>query len=249
MSDWTKELFEEHAELFLGAFEERIAQTPAEVDYLLRRLKEQGFKPKNILDLNCGIGRHSIELGKRGITMLGTDLSSYYIEAAKKRAKIERMDNKVHFQVADMRKITSVLEREGPFDGIVNLWTSFGYYDNETNDDILRQCLQLVGEDGFFALDIINKDWLARNFQERSFERLKGRIVLEERRLDQSSSRMYNTWTYLKEKDEGAFVLEKRLVSTIMSGISMNSSRCSRELVGSSRRPILDSVNRKAIPR
>jgi SAM-dependent methyltransferase len=211
MSDWTKELFESSPELFLGAFEERLEQSTREVNYLLKRLKEQGFKPKNILDLNCGIGRHSAELGKRGIIVLGTDLSPHYIETAKKRVKTENIDNKVRFQVADMRKIASVLENEKPFDGIVNLWTSFGYYDNETNDDILRQCLQLVRAGGFFALDIINRDWLVRNFQDRSFERIKERIVLEERHLDLNSSRMYNTWTYLREKGENVFVLEKRI--------------------------------------
>lgn len=211
MSDWTKELFQKHPELFLGALEERMAQASREVDVLLRRLKEQGFKTKNILDLNCGIGRHSIELGKRGIYVLGTDLSLYYIEIAKKRAKKEKVDDKVRFKVADMREIASVLSNEELFNGVINFFTSFGFYDDETNDDILRQCCQLVQPEGFFVLEIINRDWIIKNFQERSFSRYKDVIVLEDRCFDPNTSRMNTTWTYLIQQDDKNLTLEKQI--------------------------------------
>ena len=211
MSDWTKELFKEHPELFLGALEERIAQASKEVDILLKCVKKQGFKTKNILDLNCGIGRHSVELGKRGISVLGTDLSPRYIEIAKERAKEERVEDKVRFQVADMRRIALVLSDEKPFDGVINLFTSFGFYDDKTNDDILRQCCQLVRPKGFFVLEIINRDWIVRNFQERGFSRYKGLIVLEERCFDENTSRIHTTWTYLLQQDDKNFVLKKQI--------------------------------------
>ena len=85
--DWTKELFGKHPELFLGAFEERLAQAQGEVDTLLKNIKEQRLKTESILDLNCGIGRHSVELGKRGIKVLGTDLSPHYIEGGRHRGR------------------------------------------------------------------------------------------------------------------------------------------------------------------
>ena len=211
MSDWTKELFEKHPELIVGALEERIAQASREVDVLLRSLEEQGFKTKNILDLNCGIGRHSIELGKRGICVLGTDLSPHYIEIAKRRAEKEKVDDIVRFKVADMREITLVLSDEKPFNGVINLFTSFGYYDDETNDDILRQCCQLVQPEGFFALEIMNRDWIIKNFQERSFSQYKNVIVLEDRGFDPNTSRMNNTWTYLIQQDDKNFTLKKQI--------------------------------------
>ncbi len=211
MSDWTKELFEKHPELFLGALEKRIVQASREIDVLLRCLKEQGFKTKNILDLNCGIGRHAVELGKRGINVLGTDLSPHYIEIAKKRAKEEKVGDKVRFKVADMREIVSVLSDEKPFDGVINLFTSFGFYDDKTNDDILLQCCQLVQPEGFFVLEIINRDWVIRNFQERGFSRYEGMIVLEDRSFDQNTSRMHTTWTYLIQQDDKNFVLKKQI--------------------------------------
>lgn len=142
MHHWT-DLFKEYPELFFDALEERVAQAKAEVNFLLKCLHKLRFKTQTVLDLNCGIGRHSIELGKKGITVLGTDLSPHYIDVAKKRAQNEGAAKIVRFKVADMRRIASSL-RGQRFDGIINLFTSFGYYDDDTNNDILRQCASLV---------------------------------------------------------------------------------------------------------
>lgn len=209
MSHWT-DLFKEHPELFLDALDERVAQAGIEVDFLLKCLHKHRFKTQSVLDLNCGIGRHSIELGKRGITVMGTDLSLHYINVAKKRAKEQRVEKIVRFKVADMRRIASSL-RGLQFDGIINLFTSFGYYDDATNDDILRQCAGLVRAKGFFALEIMNRDWLVRTFQPRGFTRYKGLIRLEDRKFDVETSRVQATWTFLKQQSEKQFILEKQV--------------------------------------
>jgi SAM-dependent methyltransferase len=158
--------------------------------------------------LNCGIGRHSIELGKRGIEILGTDLSPAYIKIAMERAQKRKVDDKVRFKVVDMRQIQSALANEEPFDGILCLWTSFGFYDDDTNDDILRQCLKLVRPGGFFALDIVNRDWLLRNFAERRFEIIKDRLILYDSQFDSQTSRHKDKWTFMRQTDKDAFKME-----------------------------------------
>jgi SAM-dependent methyltransferase len=210
VSHWTEDLFVNHPELFVKALEERVSIAGDEVDLFLKYLGAEGFKPRRILDLNCGIGRHSIELGKRGISVVGTDLSPYYIQIAKKRAKSHRVDDKVRFKVADMRRIDAELAKE-KFDGIINLETSFGYYHDETNADILRQCCGLVRSKGFFALEIMNRDWIVRNFQPRGFSCYENQLVLEDRTFDAKTSRIGTTWTYLVQKDDKNFVLEKQV--------------------------------------
>lgn len=210
MSHWTEELFVNYPELFVKALEERVSFAGDEVDVFLKYLGEEGFKPRRILDLNCGIGRHSIELGKRGMNVLGTDLSAYYIQIAEKRAKRERVTGKVRFKVADMRRIGAVLAGE-KFDGVINLFTSFGFYDDETNADILRQCCDLVRSAGFFALEIMNRDWIVKNFQQCGFSRYENLIVLEDRAFDAKTSRVATTWTYLVQKDDKNFSLEKQV--------------------------------------
>jgi SAM-dependent methyltransferase len=208
MQHWTEELFEEKPQLFLSVLSELNPQAKTEISNILSLLDVQGYKPKRVLDLNCGIGRHSIELGKRGIDVLGTDLSPAYIKIAQQRAQKRKVEDKVRFKVVDMRQIQSALCKEEPFDGILCLWTSFGFYDDETNDDILQQCLKLVKPGGFFALDIVNRDWVLRNFSERSFERIKDRLILYERQFDSQTSRAKDKWTFMKQIDENTFVLD-----------------------------------------
>ncbi|UCG37503.1 MAG: class I SAM-dependent methyltransferase [Candidatus Bathyarchaeota archaeon] len=211
MSHWTEEIFVEFPEIFAEFLKERTARADSEVNLLLRLLNEQGFNPEKILDLNCGIGRHSVELGKRGISVLGTDLSPYYIRIAEEMARENRVDDRVHFKVVDMRQISSTLCKE-KFDGVLNLFTSFGYYDDKTNIDILKQCNKLVDAGGFFALEIMNRDWIIRNFQRRGFSRCENVIILEERFFDTETSRMKATWTCLEQQDETNFVLKKEFV-------------------------------------
>jgi 2-polyprenyl-3-methyl-5-hydroxy-6-metoxy-1,4-benzoquinol methylase len=211
MSHWTEKLFEKHSGLFLKQLEELVSEARCETDLLLKYLNEQRFKPKNILDLNCGIGRHSIELAKRGVNVLGTDLSSRYIKIAGERAKKEGVEDKARFKTADMRRISSTLTAEKPFDGIINLYTSFGFYDDKTNAHILRQCTDLVKPGGFFVLEIMNRDWLVNHFEKRGFSRYEGMILLEDREFDSVTSRVHSTWTYLIQKDDRTFVLEEQV--------------------------------------
>jgi SAM-dependent methyltransferase len=210
VSHWTEDLFVNHPELFAKALEERVSIAGDEVDLFLQYLGKEGFKPRRILDLNCGIGRHSIELGKRGISVLGTDLSPYYIQIAEKRAKSSHVAEKVRFKVADIRRIGAVLAKE-EFDGIINLETSFGVYDDRTNADILRQCCSLVRSKGFFALEIANRDWIVRNFQPQEISRYENLIRLEDRTFDAKTSRATSTWTYLVQKDDRNSVLERQV--------------------------------------
>ena len=208
MQHWTEELFKDNPKLFLSMLRELNPQARAEIRDILGLLELQEYRPERILDLNCGIGRHSIELGKRGIDVLGTDLSPAYIKIARERAQKRKVEDKVRFQVVDMRQVQSALSNEDLFDGILCLWTSFGFYDDDTNDDIVRQCLKLVKPGGFFVLDIVNRDWVLRNFSERSFERIKDRLILYERQFDVQTSRHKEKRTFMRQIDEDTFVLD-----------------------------------------
>ncbi|HEY97926.1 MAG TPA: class I SAM-dependent methyltransferase [Dehalococcoidia bacterium] len=209
MAHWTEELFIDSPELFQWNFEIRSEHVHLEVDFLLEKLKEHGFQAQKILDMNCGIGRHAIELSKRGIEVVGTDISPHYIDVAAKKAEEAGISDKATFLVADMRKIVASLSSAKPFDGVICMWTSFGFYDDATNEDILRQCLGLVKPGGFFLMDIINRDWLITGFSERGYQQMGDRMVLEERKLDPLTSKMINIWTFLRKQNEGNYRVEK----------------------------------------
>jgi len=101
----------------------------------------------NVLDLACGKGRHSIYLNQLGFTVLGADLSENSIfEAAK------NTNDSLHFKVHDMRE-----PFEEKFDAIFNLFTSFGYFENDEDNLItLKAIKESLSEYGFAVIDFMN---------------------------------------------------------------------------------------------
>jgi 2-polyprenyl-3-methyl-5-hydroxy-6-metoxy-1,4-benzoquinol methylase len=202
MTHWTEKYFVDNPELFLMYFEMVMERVPDEIDYLLNRLADNGFKPKKILDMNCGIGRHSVELGRRGIEVLGTDISPLYVKIAGERSREAKVSDKVSFKVEDMREITRGLAEQAPFDGVINLGTSMGFYDDATEEEIIHQCYSLTKPGGFFALEIINRDCLLLHYSETTHRVIGDYRVLEEHKYDVRKSRNVNTWTYLKKMND-----------------------------------------------
>lgn len=101
-----------------------------------------------ILDLACGKGRHSIYLNQLGYDVTGADLSENSITEAK-----QFENEKLHFCVHDMRQPFSGLQ----FDAVFNLFTSFGYFDNdEDNLKTLAAIRDSLSEYGFGVIDFLN---------------------------------------------------------------------------------------------
>ena len=100
-----------------------------------------------ILDLACGKGRHSVYLNTLGYDVTGADLSEHSITAALKNA-----NGKLHFKVHDMR-----MPFDEKFDAVFNLFTSFGYF--EDDNDNLKTLIAIrdsLSEYGFAVIDFMN---------------------------------------------------------------------------------------------
>lgn len=108
-----------------------------------------------VLDLACGKGRHSIYLNKKGYDVVGVDLSQNNIEAARAFE-----NDRLHFEVHDMRE---VFRKEG-FDYVLNLFTSFGYFEDD-NDN--QKAIQAVSDNlkkgGILVLDYMNSTKAIKN--------------------------------------------------------------------------------------
>jgi SAM-dependent methyltransferase len=100
-----------------------------------------------VLDLACGKGRHSIYLNQLGYDVIGADLSENSIAEATKNA-----NTTLHFEMHDMRE-----KFEDKFDAIFNLFTSFGYFEND-NDDLktLVAIKESLNDYGFAVIDFMN---------------------------------------------------------------------------------------------
>jgi SAM-dependent methyltransferase len=100
-----------------------------------------------VLDLACGKGRHSIYLNQLGFDVLGADLSENSIAEASKNT-----NDTLHFKVHDMRE-----PFEEKYDAIFNLFTSFGYFENdEDNLTTLKAIKESLSEYGFAVIDFMN---------------------------------------------------------------------------------------------
>ncbi len=113
------------------------------------------LKPKDsILDLACGRGRHSKYLYKQGFDVTGVDLSEESIQYAKQYEKPG-----LHFEVHDM-----CLPYPKQFDAVFNLFTSFGYFENE--EDNLRTIKAIKAElkpEGHGVIDFLNVELAIKN--------------------------------------------------------------------------------------
>jgi SAM-dependent methyltransferase len=100
-----------------------------------------------VLDLACGKGRHSIYLNQLGFNVLGADLSENSIAEASKNS-----NETLYFKVHDMRE-----PFEEKFDAIFNLFTSFGYFENDDDNlTTLKAIKESLSEYGFAVIDFMN---------------------------------------------------------------------------------------------
>jgi SAM-dependent methyltransferase len=147
------------------------------IDKLIDKLNLR--KDSEILDLACGKGRHSIYLNKKGFKVKGVDLSKQSIEAA----KIHENEN-LTFEVADMRKPCSY-----SFDAVFNLFTSFGYFEDEEDDfKIIKNIKNSLKDSNSIAvIDFINEYKAVNNSMGRETKEIDGIKFNIEKSFDDNS--------------------------------------------------------------
>jgi SAM-dependent methyltransferase len=118
-----------------------------------------------ILDLACGKGRHSIYLNSLGFDVTGSDLSENSIKEASKDA-----NDTLHFKVHDMRD-----SFEEKYDAIFNLFTSFGYFENDADNlKTLISIKESLTEYGFAVIDFMNVDFVIDNLVPTEIKTVEG---------------------------------------------------------------------------
>ena len=152
------------------------------------------FKVKRgsrVLDLFCGIGRHSVKLAKMGYEIVGYDPSSYFLRKADDLARREKQNSrKIRFYHGDPGFASETLLRNGekPFDAIIVMFTSIGY-SNIVNDAIIfNDVLPLAKKECVLLLETENRDWRIRNFQPSIEYRYKTLLIHESWNLNLENS-------------------------------------------------------------
>lgn len=144
-------------------------QAIEETSWLIERFKEYGISTESrILDLSCGIGRHSIPLAKRGYSVVGYDPSEYFIQHAKTWADRDiRSTTKVRFYAGPAGMAHSILTKCGeyPFDAIIIMFNSLGYSSELNDKRILYDAYKLASSKCLLITQTENRDWRMKNFQ------------------------------------------------------------------------------------
>ena len=108
-----------------------------------------------ILDVACGSGRHALSLSEYGWDVTGVDLSLACILLAK-----ENESELLSFYQHDMRRIFRI----NYFDIVLNLFTSFGYFETVLEDEKAAYCLATnVKKNGYLIFDYFNSFFVEQN--------------------------------------------------------------------------------------
>ena len=112
-----------------------------------------------VMDVACGKGRHAKTMAQLGFDVTGIDLSCNSINEADKFAA-----HNLRFDVWDMRNRYKVSE----FDFVFNLFSSFGYFDNEADDlAAVKAMYDNLKPGGVLVIDYLNTECAVKNMKAR----------------------------------------------------------------------------------
>ncbi len=197
-------------DLFWKTFEselfnkKKIESAAQEIDLVVELLQLQaGAK---ILDLCCGIGRHSLELARRGFEVTGLDRTQSYLERARTKAQDENLE--VDLVLCDARRFCALEE----FDAVINMYTAFGYFEEPSDDKrVLLNAYASLRPGGKLLIETMSKEVLAKIFQPRQWHESDGRIFLRETEVTQDWSWIDNRWILLENGRQKEFSFSHRL--------------------------------------
>lgn len=172
MTEWFERWFgEEYLDLYRHRDDD-------EAERLVALLWQRGVgrAGDRILDLACGAGRHAAPLGRRGAQVVGLDLSMPLLVTARHRGAGPLLRG-------DMRALGL---RSGSFDAVLNLFTSFGYFDSDREHErVLREVSRVLRPGGVFILDFLNATAVRGSLVPRDELAMGTTVVVQERRLSE----------------------------------------------------------------
>jgi SAM-dependent methyltransferase len=134
------------------------ARSDADTDAAIRFAElESGMR---VLDAPCGHGRMAVRMAQRGLDVTGVDRSARFLEVARDEAAALGVEVQLH--QGDLR----ALPVAGPFDAALCWFTSFGYFDEAGNSDVLREYRRVLRPGGRLVVETLSHDGYVRTFTE-----------------------------------------------------------------------------------
>jgi SAM-dependent methyltransferase len=167
----------------------------ADIAELVRSSPLLSFSPgTRVLDLCCGPGLFLVPLARCKYVVTGVDLSASMLDRARSACVEAGVD--VRLVEADMRHYVA----PGAYDVILNMFTSFGYFDDpEENTQVLRNAWESLAEGGRLLVDVMGKEvlagWIGRP---QSVELPDGSFVVQRDTVLDSWRRLRTDWTLVR---------------------------------------------------
>jgi SAM-dependent methyltransferase len=211
------------------------AEVPAVADGVTRLadLNLYGENPglqaaPRVLDLCCGMGRISSELARRGFAVTGVDITAAFLETARDDAAYENLD--IEYIEADARSF----RRPGFFDMAVNLYISFGYFDEPSGDLLVaRNVFESLKDGGSFIVETLGKEIAVRDFTEGEWFERAGCTVLTGYEALDSWGALRNRWILIRDGKRMEKVFTQRLyAATELRALLLEAGFSTVELYG-----------------
>lgn len=158
------------------------ARTIRETEFICRCAPLPEFR--KVLDVCCGMGRHARALSDLGYSVVGVDRDPDVISQARKMKNGQDgacpSITEPHYIVADIRDYAP---EPGAFDVAIVMSQSFGYFDAETNRDVLRRLTNGLRKGGRIVLDLWNPEFFIAHQGERELNTPTG-TVREKKRVE-----------------------------------------------------------------
>jgi SAM-dependent methyltransferase len=177
---------------YLYFYAERTAdeRSDAEAELLWRLL---GLEPgMEVLDLACGHGRIANRLAARGCRVTGLDATPLFLDLARRDAADRGVA--VEYVHGDMRTLPWT-ER---FDRVVNWYTSFGYFDDTGNRQVLAQVAKVLKPQGRFALEVQHRDRVVGQLRPAGVVERDGDLLIDRTRFEPLTGRIVSERTIVR---------------------------------------------------
>lgn len=176
MTAWYKNWFNElYSELYRHRSPE---EAQRHIQFLLTCIP----RPRVVLDVACGAGRHLCAWNSVGIPAYGVDLSITLLEQAPEDCSLV---------CGDMREIPFA---PNSFSLLTSFFTSFGYFESDLEHQaLLAHWHELLTPSGYLFMDYLNEPFLRKNLVAHSERTIHGIRISERREIDESAGRIVKT--------------------------------------------------------
>lgn len=201
MAEWFKDWFDSSE--YLEVYKHRNDEDARRLFKLI--LNNVSLAPgSDVLDIACGAGRHSVLFASAGYKVTGFDLSRNLLKHA--LGKSLELGLQINFFNADVRRPS--LKKQ--FGLIINLFTSFGYFDSDKeNFALFFDASELLCRDGFFVFDYFNISFLKNNLVAETSDSANGRTVVQKRSI--RDKRVIKEITLINASGEKSYIESVRL--------------------------------------